>query len=90
MIEIPGGIAIATLHNHVLTKDAFKGKAVTQLPPRAMRCSGRCISIRSAGSPAVIESIGCKQILRLGAEWRPLQRRRIGDMSDLDHPHARR
>src|SRR5262249_52201804 len=84
----PGIVAVAALGDQMLPERALVNEAVAQ------RCTARG-GVDAFALPAVapvtqrLEGVACEQILRLGAERRALQRRRIDDMADLDPPHGR-
>src|SRR5262249_44270500 len=79
----PGIVAVAALGDQMLSERALVNETVAQ------RCTTRG-GVERVALPLVapvtqrLEGVAREQILRLGAERRALQRRRIDDVADLD------
>src|SRR3972149_3981877 len=86
--RIPRGVAVAALSDHVLARNALEGEA--EALGRAARGGVERIALPFIAAIAErLEYVASEKKLSFGRQRRPLQGRRIDDVSDLAHPHGR-
>src|SRR5262249_21255415 len=83
--RIPGGVAAASFHDHMVAEDSLEGE------PVALRGAPRG-GVERVGFPFAapiaefLEHVARQEILRFGPERRALERAAVDDVADLDHP----
>ena len=80
----PGCVAVAALDDHVLAENPLEGEAEALRGATRRRVERVALPLVAAIAK-LLEHITREQILRLGRAGRPLHRRRVHDVADLDH-----